>query len=271
MNKSTIQFIDSQYRELFRIPDGASIRVTYPPEDGRAPTVRSCIFMGECHFRETGGTVYHIHEFARRMEALGAKYEPEAQLEKVELIPYTTGEERFYTYNREEGNTCIGHISGDFGNGGDRFHSSWCDHDSSRNTPEFQGELHTVVYALRQRLLKDKSIMLEYCQSHPEARLPETGDYKVFGFKLETDTRQYYVRCFAEHDAHFIVYAYDKEVPMLEHERPVETPQPQQAGQNPTLAQQLDAAKKAADAGKAAQDAARNTEKHKRPRGTGAR
>ncbi len=29
-----IQFIDSEYRELFKIPDGANIKITYPPGAG---------------------------------------------------------------------------------------------------------------------------------------------------------------------------------------------------------------------------------------------
>ncbi len=73
-----IQFIDSEYRELFRIPDGGSIRITYPPGDGREPVVRACKHIDDYHFNLSGnsggkpsyGTTYHICEFAEAMERI---------------------------------------------------------------------------------------------------------------------------------------------------------------------------------------------------------
>lgn len=220
-----IRFIDSDYRELFRIPDGGSIKITYPPGDGRGTLTRACEYMDEAHTR-IGGNVFHICEFAERMEALGARYEPEVQLQDAALLPFTPGEEKFFTYNREENNTCVGHISGDFGRQGDRFHQQWYNHktkneaDWGKVSPEFQTELHSAVYALRQSVLKDRDTMLVFCQEHPEAKLPGEGGHEVYGFKLATDSRQYYVRCFAEHDAHFIAYAYDNAAPIQEQGRP---------------------------------------------------
>lgn len=221
MNNKTIRFIDSKYRELFQIPDGGSIKVTYPIGDGREPVIRACKFLDEYHFETLGrgGEVYHICQWAEIMERIGAKYEPEAQLRGAELTPFTAGDEKFYTYNREEGNTCIGHVAGDFGNANDRFNSNWRDRGNERNTLEFQTELHSAVYALRQDLLKNYDSMLSYCQSHPEALLDSGDTYKRYGFKLETDTRQYYTQCFlgeSMRDSRFIVYAYDKPAPVLE-------------------------------------------------------
>lgn len=222
MSDKTIQFIDTDYRELFRIPDGGNIRVIYPPGDDRGIQTRSCEFIDPTH-ASIGGNVYHIHEFAARMEALGARYEPKAQLRDAELVPFAAGEEKFFTYNREEGNTCAGHIAGDFGNSGDRYHGSWSDRENGRSTPEFQAELHSAVYALRQSVLKDYDAMLSYCQIHPEAMLDSGDNYKRYGFKLETDTRQYYTQCFfgeSMQDARFMVYAYDKAAPALEQAPP---------------------------------------------------
>jgi hypothetical protein len=219
-----IKFIDSDYRELFKIPDGGNINIIYPPGDYRGILTRKCEFLDEYHTK-IGMNIYHICEFAERMEAIGARYEPEAQLHNAEILPFTAGEEKFYTYNREEGNSCAGHVAGDFGSSGDRFHGGWYNHktktesDWSGSTPEFQAELHSAVYALRQSVLKDYGTMMEYCQSHPEAKLPDTGGYNIYGFKLETDTRQYYVRCFAESDARFVVYAYDNAAPELSQEQ----------------------------------------------------
>lgn len=67
-----IRFIDSRYHELFRIPDGASIEISYP--DGRKEE-RECTFLDEYHTK-VGSYVYHICEFAERMEAIGAAYQP---------------------------------------------------------------------------------------------------------------------------------------------------------------------------------------------------
>jgi len=36
------------------------------------------------------------------MEKLGNRYEPLVQLQNAELAPFTAGEEKFLTYNREE-------------------------------------------------------------------------------------------------------------------------------------------------------------------------
>jgi len=220
-NSKTIQFIDSDYRELFRIPDGGSIKITYPPGDGRDPVTRACKYRDDYHFETLGrgGDSYHIAQFAEIMERLGARYEPEVQLRDAELVPFLPGEEKYFTYNREEGNTCIGHLSGDFGNDGERFNSSWKGRENDRNTPEFQAELHPAVYALRQSVLKDYDSMLAHCDSHPEAKLDSGDNYKRYGFKLETDTRQYFVNCFfGEYmrDARFNAYAYDKAAPVLE-------------------------------------------------------
>ena len=221
-----ICFIDSGYNELFKIPDGSNIKVIYPHGDNRGESVRVCHYIDDHHFR-INSEAYHICEFAERMERIGARYEPEIQLRGVEIVPYSPGEEKYCTYNREEGNTCIGHISGEFGQSGNRFFSGWYNHttrsegDWTDTTPEFQAELQSAVYALRQDLLKNHDSMLTFCQSRPEAKLPDSDDHEHYGFKLETESRQYFIRCFAaatNHESRFIIYAYaDK--PAREQER----------------------------------------------------
>ena len=224
--KQLIRFIDSDYREQFKIPDGDSIRITYPPGDGREPVERACKFRGEMHV-DVGSSTYHICEFASAMERIGATFEPVNQLHNVELAPFTagTGEDKFFTHNREESNTCAGSLHGDFGNNGDgdRFHASWKERDNGLYNSEIQSELQSVVYALRQDLLKDRASMLAYCESHPDAKISSyksfSGeDYAIYGFKLETESRQYFVNCFTQgKDSRFSLFAYaDKPAPVLE-------------------------------------------------------
>ncbi len=223
--KKLICFIDSKYNELFKIPDGESIRITYPPDDGREPVERQCKYNDECHFTTVGrgGNLYHICQFAEIMERLGAHYEPVNQLRNVELAPFTAGEDKFYLPNKEKVSTAVGIMSGNFGNNGDRFHSNWTRKEINNNyTPEVQSEIQCVVYALRQNLLKNHESMLAYCKAHPEARLPESANYAIYGFKLETDSRQYFIRCFVEQDSRFSIYAYaDKPTPSLEQAAPL--------------------------------------------------
>lgn len=67
-----IRFIDSRYRELFKIPDGGSIRVTL--YDGEQVT-RKCKYIDEYHVN-IGGRTFHIAEYAEIMERNGNTYEP---------------------------------------------------------------------------------------------------------------------------------------------------------------------------------------------------
>jgi hypothetical protein len=221
MDQKTIRFIDSNYNELFTIPDGGNIKITYPPGDDRGTVTRQCKFLDEAHTR-VGNHDFHICEFAEHMEAIGARYEPEFQV-TAELSPSGTGDAEMFYRNREEGNTCIGHLRGDFGRGGDRFFRSWSDHDGGRNTPEFKAEFQSVMFLLRRSVLKDYASMAAYCRAHPEARLPGDGELNRYGFKLETETRQYFVRLTTLRDDYFYVFAYDK-APALEQERPAEKP-----------------------------------------------
>ena len=70
-----IRFIDSSYKELFRIPDGGKIRITYPDGDRREET---CRYIDPYHLEVGFGSMnlFHICEFAERMEGNGAKIEP---------------------------------------------------------------------------------------------------------------------------------------------------------------------------------------------------
>ena len=62
-----IRFISPHYKELFRIPDGDHIRITYP--DGSHKD-RTCRYIDDSHV-EVDNNLYHICEFAEIMESNG--------------------------------------------------------------------------------------------------------------------------------------------------------------------------------------------------------
>ena len=63
---------DSHYKELFRIPDGERIIVT--DRDGKAESY-PCRYIDSYH-TEVGRNLFHICEFAERMEQGGCTYAP---------------------------------------------------------------------------------------------------------------------------------------------------------------------------------------------------
>lgn len=66
--KQGIRFITPGYKELFRIPDGDHIRIF---TGGGGTRDRTCRFIDETHFETSGGyssALYHICEFAERLE-----------------------------------------------------------------------------------------------------------------------------------------------------------------------------------------------------------
>lgn len=68
-----IRFIDSHYKELFRIRDNGKIKIHYSWGES---IVRSCRYIDDYHV-EVGDHLYHICEFAERMEQNGHTYEAE--------------------------------------------------------------------------------------------------------------------------------------------------------------------------------------------------
>lgn len=70
-----IRFIDSHYKDLFRIPDGSCIQIHYPDET----VVKPCKFIDEYH-TQIGNNVFHICQFAEIMERNGASYMAEPEI-----------------------------------------------------------------------------------------------------------------------------------------------------------------------------------------------
>ncbi len=67
-----IRFITPEYKEVFRIPDGDRIRMTLPSGETQDQT---CRYVDETHL-EVGRNLYHICEFAERMEHNGVAVIP---------------------------------------------------------------------------------------------------------------------------------------------------------------------------------------------------
>lgn len=63
------RFINSHYKDLFRIPDGSCVQIHYPDET----VIKPCTFIDEYHTR-VGYNVFHICQFAEIMERNGATY-----------------------------------------------------------------------------------------------------------------------------------------------------------------------------------------------------
>ena len=67
-----IRFITPNYRELFRIADGDQIRMTLTSGETQD---RICRYIDETHL-EVGGSLYHICEFAERIQRSGIQVIP---------------------------------------------------------------------------------------------------------------------------------------------------------------------------------------------------
>lgn len=74
-----IQFITSDYKPLFTLPDGGYIRITQQDEIVR---IRPCRFIDDLHLY-VGDHVFHVYAFAVRLEGAGARCEPAGELEAV--------------------------------------------------------------------------------------------------------------------------------------------------------------------------------------------
>jgi len=72
-DSKNIRFIDSGYNTLFYVPDGGNVVLT---RSNGEKLIRSCKFLDEYHV-QVGNYVYHICEFAERMESNGTTYAPE--------------------------------------------------------------------------------------------------------------------------------------------------------------------------------------------------
>ena len=129
-------------------------------------------------------------------------------------ISAASPDESLLFYSNEERDKefgCIGHLRGDFGQSGKGFWTTWWDHLSELKTQDFRDAFDVFVKDLRkQGLLKDQGSMKAYCNQHPEARIKGSWDLNVYGFRVQSEKYQFYVRCFPyQGDYNFYVYCYN--------------------------------------------------------------
>ena len=78
-NGKDIRFINSKYEDLFKIPDGGYIKITLNNGEQK---IRKCAFIDETHTK-VGNNLFHIREFAEKMEKFRNTYEPCPTPEKI--------------------------------------------------------------------------------------------------------------------------------------------------------------------------------------------
>ena len=77
-----IRFIDSHYRDLFRIPDGGPIQVHYSDD---SVVIKPCKFIDEYH-TQIGNNVFHICQFAELLERNGSYCQAEPEIMGDEAV-----------------------------------------------------------------------------------------------------------------------------------------------------------------------------------------
>ena len=216
MNKE-IRFIDSSYRELFKIPDNGIVKIIL--SDGEIMD-RQCKYIDDYHFElmysgKDYGEVYHICQFAEIMERNGHKYEPIFGRSYVLETPSADEQELVYRSSDKLDRGCIGWLRCDFGREGDRFYSTWTDDDKAYKTQEFKGELDEVINHFRMRsdtpILKSLADMSRICGSVPVLKL-ENGWTDMYMYKVQSDKHTYFIRCTPKNgDYNAYVYCYNTE------------------------------------------------------------
>lgn len=88
-----IRFIDPSYNNKFKVPDGGRIQITYA--DGEV-SEKICRYIDEYHLEVGYGScnLFHICEFAERMEQIGAKVKPLDQLPEAKKEKMKRSHER---------------------------------------------------------------------------------------------------------------------------------------------------------------------------------
>lgn len=188
-----IRFVDSSYNELFRIPDGGQIVITYENGDRLLST---CKYVDDYH-TEIDGRCYHLIQWAQFMEQNGRSYVP---AEKPKFILQDIEQSEFeFMYAKENENEdrgCIGHLRADFDTG-KSFFSTWWPENDALKTQEFKDEFDEIINYFRKEsatpILRSCTDMLNLCYRLNPTQSETNRD--VHGFKVVTEKHTYYLRC----------------------------------------------------------------------------
>lgn len=109
--ENDVRFIDPQYNELFRVPDGGVVQMTYPDGHQRSERVE---YLDDYHMK-IGSSVQHICEFAERIARSHAIVEPEPLTQQdcrawnLEYDYYLTvqAEDGAWEYALYQGDCCL--------------------------------------------------------------------------------------------------------------------------------------------------------------------
>lgn len=212
---NNIRFIDSDYRDLFCIPDGGEITIQHS-YDGKM-TKYQCKYIDDTHFElmsenNSYGNVYHICQFAEIMERNGDVYKPVIHGE-YKLETPAPEEAEFAASRHDAGSLCAFAVNFTHGN---RMFIDGARKNGSFDTDEFNKEFLDVFNYFRVQsetpILKNPAAIDEVCDT-VDSITKDSHDNKTNIFKVQTEKHTYYLSClrtghnFSEHYVH--IYCYD--------------------------------------------------------------
>ncbi len=111
----------------------------------------------------------------------------------------------------------IGYMRGDFSNDRENFNSTWFDEVESRNTPEFQDTLNSVIDILQndpqyRGVIRNVEDMKLLCSARPNSRIPLNLQSNGYGFRFDTGNYTFLLCCNINPEHYsFSITAYQRE------------------------------------------------------------
>ena len=112
----------------------------------------------------------------------------------------------------------IGHLHSEFSSDGENINSNWCNEVESRNTPEFQDTLNSVIDLLQndpqyRGVIRNVEDMKLLCSTRPNSRFPLNLHSNGYGFKINTDKYTFLLCCNINPEHYsFSITAYQREI-----------------------------------------------------------
>lgn len=111
----------------------------------------------------------------------------------------------------------IGYMHSDFSSDGESFNSTWCNEVESRNTPEFQDTLNSVIDLLQndpqyRGVIRNVEDMKLLCSTRPNSRFPLNLHSNSYGFRINTENYTFLLCCNIDPEHYsFSITAYQRE------------------------------------------------------------